>query len=131
MGCPTCADDLLLMSNYPRELQIMLDNCFKNSIRNKCTFHPTGASIIACPLSHVINLSLIQGTIPDDLKSARVVPIFKRNDRTEVGNYRPVSILTIISKIFEKVVYDQVESYLDQKKASLPISVRLQKQVFD
>ena len=74
-----------------------------------------GASIIACPLSHVINLSLIQGTIPDDLKSARVVPLFKKNDRTEVGNYRPVSILTIISKIFERVVYDQVESYLGQK----------------
>ena len=67
-------------------------------------------------MSHVINLSLIQGTIPDDLKSARVVPLFKKNDRTEVGNYRPVSILTIIFKIFERVVYGQVESYLDQKK---------------
>ena len=42
--------------------------------------------------------------------------IFKKNDKTEVGNYRPVSILTIISKVFERVVYDQVESYLDQKK---------------
>ena len=72
-----------------------------------------GASIIACPLSHVINFTLIQGTIPDDLKSARVVPLFKKNDRTEVGNYRPVSILTIISK---SIVYDQVESYLDHKK---------------
>ena len=75
-----------------------------------------GASIIACPLSHVINISLIQGTRPTDLKSASVVPLFKKNDRTEVGNYRHVSILTIISKIFERVVYDQVESYLDQKK---------------
>ena len=75
-----------------------------------------GASIIACPLTHVINLSLIQGVLPDDLKSARVVPLFKKNDKTEVGNYRPVSILMIISKVFERVVYDQVESYLDQKK---------------
>ena len=58
-------------------------------------------------------LSLIQGVVPDDLKSARVVPLFKKNDRTEVGKYRPVSILTIISKVFEKVVYDQVESYLN------------------
>ena len=75
-----------------------------------------GASIIACPLTHVINLSLIQGVVPDDLKSARVVPLFKKNDKTEVGNYRPVSSLTIISKVFERVVYDQIESYLDQKK---------------
>ena len=69
-----------------------------------------GASVIACPLTNVINLSLIQGVVPEDLKSARVVPLFKKNDKTEVGNYRPVSILTILSKVFERVVYDQVES---------------------
>ena len=51
-----------------------------------------GASILACPLTHVINISLIQGVVPDDLKSARVVPLFKKNDKTEVGYYRPVSI---------------------------------------
>ena len=75
-----------------------------------------GASVIACPLTHVINLSLIQGVVPEDLKSARVVPLFKKNDKTEVGNYRPVSILTILSKVFERVVYDQMESYLNQKR---------------
>ena len=73
------------------------------------------ASIITCPLTHVINLSLIQGVVPDDLKSARVVLLFKKKDKTEVGNYRPVSILSIISKVFVRVVYDQVEVYLDQK----------------
>ena len=50
------------------------------------------ASIIVCPLSHVINLSLIHGIVPDVMKSARVVPLFKKNDKTEVGNYRLVSI---------------------------------------
>ena len=49
------------------------------------------ASVIACPLTHIINLSLLQGVVPDDLKSARVVPLFKKSDKTEVGNYRPVS----------------------------------------
>ena len=74
------------------------------------------ASIIVCPLSHVINLSLLQGIVPDGLKSARVVPLFKKNDKTEVGNYRPVSILSIISKVFERVVYDQIQTYLDERK---------------
>ena len=74
-------------------------------------FIKDGASIIAEPLAHVINLSLIQGMVPEDLKSARVVPIFKKNDKTSVGNYRPISILSIVSKIYEKVVYDQVEAY--------------------
>ena len=74
-----------------------------------------GASIIACPLTHVINLSLIQDVVLGDLKSARVVPLFGKSDKTEVDNYRPVSILTIISKVFERVAYVQVDSYLDQK----------------
>ena len=73
--------------------------------------------LIACPLTHVINISLIQGVVPDNLKSAKVVPLFlNRSNKTEVGTFRPVSILTIISKVFERVVYDQVESYLYQKK---------------
>ena len=76
-----------------------------------------GAMLIACPLTHVINISLIQGVVPDNLKSARVVPLFlKRSNKTEVGTFRPMSILTINSKVFERVVYDLVESYLYQKK---------------
>ena len=74
------------------------------------------ASCIACPLTHIVNLSIIQGSVPDDLKSARVIPLYKKNDKTEVGNYRPVSIHSIISKIFERVIYDQVVDYLDDKK---------------
>jgi hypothetical protein len=74
------------------------------------------ASLIAKPIAHIINLSLIQGSVPDDLKSARVVPLYKKNDKTEVGNYRPVSILSVISKVFERVVYDQIETYLKDKQ---------------
>ena len=75
------------------------------------------ASIIVCLLGHVINLSLIQGIVPNDLKSTtRIVPLFKKIDKTEVGNYRPVSILSIISKVFERVVYDQIQTYLDERK---------------
>jgi len=78
-------------------------------------FMMDGAAVIAGPLTHIINLSLIQGRVPDDLKLARVVPLYKKSDKTDVGNYRPFSILTIISKIFERVVYDQIEQYLVEK----------------
>ena len=50
--------------------------------------------------------------VPNDLKTARVVPIYKKNDKTNAGNYRPVSVLSIVSKIMEKAVYIQVEKYL-------------------
>ena len=46
------------------------------------------------------------------MKSAQVVPIHKKNSKTGVGNYRPVSILSVVSKIFERIMYDQLESYL-------------------
>ena len=59
-------------------------------------------------------MSIIQGSVPDELKSARVVPLYKKNDKTDVGNYRPVSILSIVSKILERVIYDQLEQYLVQ-----------------
>ena len=68
-----------------------------------------GDSIKACPLTHVNNLCLIQGVVPDDSKSARVVPLFKKGNKTERGNYRPVSILRIISKVSkvsERVFFD-------------------------
>lgn len=56
-------------------------------------FVKDSAAIIANPLCHIINLSIIQSVVQDDLKLARVVPLFKKNDKTEVGNCRPVSIL--------------------------------------
>lgn len=60
-------------------------------------------SIIAAPLTHIVY---------HDLKTARVVSLLKKNDKTEVGNYRPVSILSIIFKIVERIIYDQLEQYL-------------------
>ena len=51
-------------------------------------------------IAHIINLSVITGVVPDDLNSASVVPLIKKNDNAEIGNYRPVSILNIVSKVF-------------------------------
>ena len=72
---------ICLNSNKPTGLDGIPSNFVKDA-----------ASIIAYPLCHIINLSLIEGSVPDSLKSARVIPLFKKNDKTEVGNYRPVSI---------------------------------------
>ena len=58
--------------------------------------------------AHIINLYLYSGRIPDDMKTARVVPLHTKNSKSEPGNYRPVSILTVISKILEKTVHKQL-----------------------
>jgi len=70
--------------------------------------------IISPIISHIINISLNVGQFPDGLKIARVTPIHKAGDKTNISNYRPISILPTLSKIFEKVVYYQLYSYLDR-----------------
>ena len=65
--------------------------------------------VIACPLSHSKNLSLHSSQIPEDMKNARVVPLYKKQSTTEPGNYRPVSIFSATSKILERIVYNQLE----------------------
>ena len=59
----------------------------------------------AKPLTCIINQSLKTGVFPNNLKIAKIIPIFKTNDKYDFNNYRPISLLPSISKIFEKVVY--------------------------
>ena len=66
------------------------------------------------PLCHVLNLSLTNGYFPDQLKLSQVVPVFKSGDKLQIGNYRPVSILSTFSKIFEKVMYSRLTSFLEK-----------------
>ena len=60
----------------------------------------------------MINLSISEGQVPDELKMAIVKPLFKKHDRLKPENYRPVSILSIVSKVLEKAVYKQLENFL-------------------
>ena len=57
-------------------------------------------------------MSITSGQFPKELKRAKIVPIYKKKLKTDPGNYRPVSILSIISKIFKKVVCEQLSEYL-------------------
>ena len=68
------------------------------------------------PLTLIINQSLATGIFPDKLKTAKVVPLFKKDDCLIMDNYRPVSLLTSISKVFEKIAHNQISSYLKENK---------------
>ena len=68
------------------------------------------------PLKIVINQSLKTGIFPDGLKVAKVIPIFKSGDNKLCSNYRPISILPTVSKVFERVMHNQLNTYFTQNK---------------
>ena len=71
---------------------------------------------ISVPLAHIFNLSLTQGYFPSKLKCCRTVPIFKSGDPLLCDNYRPISLLSNISKILEKMVSIKLVNHLDNNK---------------
>ena len=67
---------------------------------------------IIAPMTHIINTSLNTGIVPSQMKTAKVIPIFKASDPCILKNYRPVSLLSVFSKILEKIMFDKVTSFL-------------------
>ena len=63
---------------------------------------------------YIINLSFIQGYFPHELKLARVIPLYKSGDSQLVKNYRPVSILPVISKIFERIMFNRLLDFINK-----------------
>ena len=72
--------------------------------------------MITEPLTYVCNLSLTQGVFPDELKLANVLPLYKNYDPYAFSNYRPVSLLNVLSKVFEKVMYNRLIEFLETYK---------------
>ena len=69
---------------------------------------------ICVPLKEIINISFATGYYPDKLKIAEIVAVFKnKGDPRQVNNYRPISLLSNINKIFEKLVYSRLYSFLE------------------
>lgn len=77
-------------------------------------FLKDGASVLKSPITHIINLSIRTNVVPDDFKIARVTPLYKKNERTEVGNYRPISVICCVSKILESTIYDQLYNFFKE-----------------
>ena len=75
-----------------------------------------GAEVLALPLGNIINLSIKLSTFPEECKIAKLKPIFKKGARTDPKNYRPISLLPLVSKIIEKSIHFQIEDYLNKKK---------------
>ena len=70
--------------------------------------------IIAKPLVYLINLSFSTGVFPDLLKIANIIPVLKKGDRQDYSNYRPISLISNLSKLIEKLAHKSLYNFLEK-----------------
>ena len=83
--------------------------------------------VIINPLCKLINHSFTSGIFPDTVKISKVIPIHKGGSTQDVNNYRPISLLSIFSKIIEKLMHMRLYSFLEQQKSIFPSQFGFQK----
>ena len=86
-----------------------------------------GRHIISIPLTFIINKSFEYGVFPSSMKVAQVIPLFKSGATDTCGNYRPISLLSNLSKIFERAMYDRLYSYLESRQLINPLQFGFRK----
>ena len=69
--------------------------------------------MVTKPLTLIINQMIVTGIYPKAFKTSKVSPIFKISDNTLLSNYRPISLLPTISKIYERIIYNQLSNYFN------------------
>ena len=69
---------------------------------------------LAPSITYLVNKSISDGIVPDLWKVARVTPLYKSDDKLQVENYRPISVLPVLSKVVERVVHSQLNAHLHQ-----------------
>ena len=77
-----------------------------------CKIIKLAAPVISDSLTLILNQCMTLSCFPDEWKTAKVVPLYKNGQRNIPGNYRPISVLPMISKIMERILYNQLYSYL-------------------
>ena len=96
-----------------------------NSLTNKSSVGIDGIStiLLKCiapsiikPLTLIINQIMKTGVFPNKMKLAKVIPIYKKDDPTQVTNYRPISLLPVLSKVVEKTIAKQLSEYFEENK---------------
>ena len=78
------------------------------------TFIKGGTELLAAPLTQIINISIITSTFPDSCKITNLWELFKKGSKTDPKNYRPISLLPLLSTTFERVVHLQTEQFINE-----------------
>ena len=106
--CPVSEDSVFkVLINIDEEKAAGLDNLSGRFLKD-------GASVLAKPISQICNLSIKYSQFPTNCKIAKLKPLFKKGSKTTPKNYRPISLLPLISKIIEIIIHGQTQKFLDE-----------------
>ena len=78
------------------------------------------SDVLSNVLADILNSSIALGAYPSKLKMSKIIPIFKAEDETEPNNYRPISLLSNFTRIFEKMMYRRMKSFINEKEILNP-----------
>ena len=92
-------------------------------------FLKDGADILARPISQLCNLSIKLGSFPRSCKIAKLTPLFKKGSKSDPQNYCPISLLSILSKIIERIIHDQTQEFLSKNKFSTDFNLVSEKTI--
>ena len=81
-------------------------------------FLKDGSKVLATPIAQICNLSIKLSTVLDECKIVKLKPLYRKGKKTDPKNYRPTSLLPVISKIPEKVIHDQTMEFVTIKNIS-------------
>ena len=98
---------LKLLQDLDENKAVGLDNLSGKFLKN-------GATVLAKPISQICNVSIKYSIFLSDCKIVILKPLFKKGSKTAPQNYCPISLLPLVSKIIEKVIHDQTQSFLDK-----------------
>ena len=105
---PTTEENVLkLLKDIDPAKAVGLDNLAGRFLKD-------GAPELSIPITKLINLSILKSVFPEQCKIAKLKPLFKKGSNLEPKNYRPISLLPLISKLFEKIIQNQTQKYLDE-----------------
>ena len=103
----TTQDVMCIISKLPNKKSTGYDKISTETIKIL-------SAVISPTLSLIINKCILNGTVPDEMKVSKIKPLFKKGDVTLLNNYRPISLLPCVSKIFERVLFNQLYEYFER-----------------
>ena len=108
----TCVTDISVTVNEVKAIVSQLNNSAAGPDDLPASIMKQVSNEYCIPLTHLINLSVLQGDFPSEMKLAKVLPIYKADNHQLIQNYRPISVLNFFSKVYERVIYNNLLDFI-------------------